>query len=685
MTPFDNERYQSLQSICYHVSELNDAKIIRQFIKSFLRGKIIINNLEESKEQRLSLRQTIRVREENHIEEFKTFEDYLLWNPQAIGEALTSSTIRKQYNNERFEFYGDTVLNYLVVLEFFLCADQNWTEKDLDYWRIKIVENKNLAQINFRQQLYQYLIMDKNKIFNDVVPADFEHIDYHQNLKQKYLNEFQTKITQIRRQRFIINNATESEIEINELNIEYVELLKSILTKQNAFQLIKSKQAQLIVTEEKQKLFKNRAVTQEAGIEQAHEFIKNKLNILGFSLSEYAENRNKLMSEFGKIPIDANEIAQIFKLEKILNYEFSCKQIAIVALTHNSITESKNQKESQSNNPENDQLIQSKKLQNYERLEYLGDEILGLLVTQYIVGVTKDQKQNQNPEKMHKLRAQIINNTMLSLITIETNIYEFIRFDEQQETYRQQIDNFVQQVKENLKRQGSSKQNAIKFIGLNAYNCRKTYETALTLNYLKDDDTDLKKEFIQNIEKNDHEITLEQTYDLLLKHDVFPIDIEQLQESNIKIFGDVFESLITAVFLDSGSLDITQRVLFKILEPYLIIYANIDRQKDNKRAQLQDLWNKTKYFKELKFEMTQENTKDYIIYSGWIMTTEVMKLKFDAIVKSKVRKFYSKFYQFVQESIEQFEKIAEDLTYFNYLIFVKKFRVQWAQNQTSDS
>ncbi|CDW79490.1 dicer-2 [Stylonychia lemnae] len=426
------------------------------------------------------------------------------------------------------------------------------------------------------------------------------------------------------------------------------------------------------------------AVTQEAGLEQAHEFLKNKFNILGYSLSEYAENRNKLMSEFDKISIDANEITQIFKLEEILNYEFKYKQIAIVALTHKSLTENKNQKDNQSINPDNDQLIETKQIQNYERLEYLGDEILGLLVTQYFVGVTKDQNQNQNPEKLHKLRSQIVNNTMLSLITIETNIYEFIRFDELQETYRSQIDNFVQLVKENLKRKGSSKQNAIKFIGLNAYNCRKTYESALTLNYHKDEDTDLKK-LIQNIKQNDHEITLEQTYDLLVKNEVFPIDIEQLHESNMKIFGDIFESLIAAVFLDSGSLEITQRVLFKILEPYLIIYANIDRQKDNKRAQLQDLWNKTKYFKQLKFEMTQENTKDYIIYSGWIMTTEVMKLKFDAIVKSKVRKFYSKFYQFVQESIEQFEKIAEDLTYFNYLIFVKKFRVQWAQNQTSDS
>ena len=52
------------------------------------------------------------------------------------------------------------------------------------------------------------------------------------------------------------------------------------------------------------------------------------------------------------------------------------------------------------------------------------------------------------------------------------------------------------------------------------------------------------------------------------------ITVEDLQSSFLEIFGDVFESLIGAVFLDSlGDLNETKRVIMKILEPYLYLYG----------------------------------------------------------------------------------------------------------------
>ena len=55
-----------------------------------------------------------------------------------------------------------------------------------------------------------------------------------------------------------------------------------------------------------------------------------------------------------------------------------------------------------------------------------------------------------------------------------------------------------------------------------------------------------------------------------------PFDLDELHEHNLKIFGDVFESLIGAVFLDSQSIDETWAVLWKLIEPYVKIYADLE-------------------------------------------------------------------------------------------------------------
>lgn len=49
---------------------------------------------------------------------------------------------------ERLEFYGDSVINFLVVLELFLCYNKNWTEGELDFNRIQKVSNMNFTKIN---------------------------------------------------------------------------------------------------------------------------------------------------------------------------------------------------------------------------------------------------------------------------------------------------------------------------------------------------------------------------------------------------------------------------------------------------------------------------------------------------------------------------------------------------------
>jgi len=79
-----------------------------------------------------------------------------------------------------------------------------------------------------------------------------------------------------------------------------------------------------------------------------------------------------------------------------------------------------------------------------------------------------------------------------------------------------------------------------------------------------------------------------------------PFDLDELHEHNLKIFGDVFESLIGAVFLDSQSIDETWAVLWKLIMPYVKIYADLETLQDHSRTLLLEMWNQKLYTKNLK-------------------------------------------------------------------------------------
>lgn len=79
--------------------------------------------------------------------------------------------------------------------------------------------------------------------------------------------------------------------------------------------------------------------------------------------------------------------------------------------------------------------------------------------------------------------------------------------------------------------------------------------------------------------------------------DLKPFDLDKLFEHNLKIFGDVFESLIGAVFMDSQSIDTTWKVLWHLIEPYIKVYANLETMQDHPRTKLLELWNQKSYTK----------------------------------------------------------------------------------------
>ncbi len=87
-------------------------------------------------------------------------------------------------------------------------------------------------------------------------------------------------------------------------------------------------------------------------------------------------------------------------LEKRLNYTFKNKQLIIEALTHKS----------------------DKKPYNNERLEFLGDAVLDLIVGEYLF--TKFPKSNEGI--LSKIRASLVNESGFTLVARELNLGSYI-------------------------------------------------------------------------------------------------------------------------------------------------------------------------------------------------------------------------------------------------------------------
>jgi len=60
------------------------------------------------------------------------------------------------------------------------------------------------------------------------------------------------------------------------------------------------------------------------------------------------------------------------------------------------------------------------------------------------------------------------------------------------------------------------------------------------------------------------------------ERDAMALDLDELYEHNLKIFGDVFESIIGAVFLDCRDTEKTWEILQNLIMPYIRVYADLD-------------------------------------------------------------------------------------------------------------
>ena len=112
---------------------------------------------------------------------------------------MTAPSACRDYDYERLEFYGDSIIGFLVILELFL-TKQNSQEGDLDFLRIDRVSNQNFYKVNEAHGFFRFMVTDPHHVFSGFLPSAFEHADtrpnYYSDRDSRNSLCYQTKITQ---------------------------------------------------------------------------------------------------------------------------------------------------------------------------------------------------------------------------------------------------------------------------------------------------------------------------------------------------------------------------------------------------------------------------------------------------------------------------------------------------------
>ena len=100
------------------------------------------------------------------------------------------------------------------------------------------------------------------------------------------------------------------------------------------------------------------------------------------------------------------------KLEIKLNYKFRNKSYLIQAFTHPTFINS-----------------DEKVMGSYQRLEFIGDSVLDLLVTQYLFA---DDENQYSPGQLTDMRQALVNNKFFAQLSIKYDLHKYLKYESKQ-------------------------------------------------------------------------------------------------------------------------------------------------------------------------------------------------------------------------------------------------------------
>jgi len=133
------------------------------------------------------------------------------------------------------------------------------------------------------------------------------------------------------------------------------------------------------------------------------------------------------------------KMKRLEEVERVIGHEFKCRGLLVEALTHSS-----------------EARKAGKGVCSYERLEFLGDSIINFLMSEHFFFETQSNPKENKPKELHKRKASVVNNALLSLVLIEQDLHKYIIYNEDAKPFVVQIQTFVDNVLNLLKAHGST-------------------------------------------------------------------------------------------------------------------------------------------------------------------------------------------------------------------------------------
>ncbi|XP_050534312.1 endoribonuclease Dicer-like isoform X2 [Daktulosphaira vitifoliae] len=403
-----------------------------------------------------------------------------------ILKAITPSCTSDIFNYECMETFGDSFLKFATSLVLFDSFEKE-NEGVLTDLKMKLVGNRNLFYIGRNINLGSYITVNTFEPSMDWVPPCF-------SVPEKLVSDIN------------IFDQVPSDV-LYQIVIPRDDKLSGELS-ENTWSHIENECVRF-------KELYDTEVSPKFGYSQSDIFL-NKQSISDKMVADSVEaligtyvyhcgleGGFKILSGFGIIPsefvnvykpkvvlkntVDDMNMSQLVPgyelLEKRIGYEFKCKHLLLMALTHPT------------------HVLGFSEC--YQRLEFLGDAILDFLITSYII----EHCTNKSPGEITDIRSSLVNNITFASLSARIGLHRFL-------------------LSESIKL------------------------------------TEAIDRFYEHQEKNHHQVGQEVLY-LLEEKDCMVAEAIDVP----KVLGDLFESLIAAIYLDCGrDLKFVWQFCYKLME-----------------------------------------------------------------------------------------------------------------------